>query len=213
MKTLKINCNDQSFILHSSGAVFWNKESMLLIADVHLGKVTHFRKHGSAIPQESISQNFKALAEVVAYFKPKFLCFLGDLFHSYINNEWLLFENFIGEISCDVILISGNHDIIPTSMYDKIGVEVIQELVIKTFLLTHHPENRIGFFNFSGHIHPGVKLLGFGKQFLSLSCFYRTKNQIILPAFGSFTGKFIIQPKKEDHIYVITDNEVIEMKN
>ena len=32
---------------------------MLLIADVHLGKVTHFRKYGAAIPANAAFQNLE----------------------------------------------------------------------------------------------------------------------------------------------------------
>lgn len=211
VKTLKICLNDQEFILHPSGAAYWVEKQIVLIADVHLGKVTHFRKHGSAVPQESIYQNFKQLTEVIHYFQPKTVCFLGDLFHSHLNKEWLLFSDWIRHINCKVVLISGNHDIIPNALYNELSIAVVPEWEIDGFLLTHFPEVRVGCFNFSGHIHPGVKLQGFGKQFIRVSCFYRTKHQMVFPAFGNFTGKFIIRPKKEDHIYVVTDDEVLEM--
>ena len=65
---------------------------------------------------------------------------------------------------------------------------------------------------FCGHLHPGVKLKGDGLQRLKLPCFYHTKNQLILPAFGAFTGLHILHPKEEDLIYVTTGKEVIEIE-
>ena len=212
MKTLKITCLNQSFILHPSGAAYWEKKSMLLIADVHLGKVTHFRKHGSAIPQDSMYQNFDKLTEVVLHFNPKTVCFLGDLFHSYINNEWLLFKEWVNQRECKVVLISGNHDIIPKLKYDKILVTVKEEWKIDGFLLTHYPEIRAGYFNLSGHIHPGVTLRGLGHQFLKVSCFHKSEHQMVFPAFGDFTGKFIVSPNEKDQIFINTDTEVIKVK-
>ena len=47
----KIVLFDAEFILHCSGAIFWPARSILLISDVHLGKVSHFRRHGVALPE------------------------------------------------------------------------------------------------------------------------------------------------------------------
>lgn len=212
MKTLEIRCNNQTFILHPSGIAYWVEKHMLLIADVHLGKVTHFRKHGSAVPQASVFHNFEKLQNVVTFFKPKTICFLGDLFHSHVNNEWILFKNWIYHLDAKVVLVSGNHDIIAKELYDKINVKVIEEWVIDNFLLTHHPETRADLFNFAGHIHPSVRLKGVGKQFLKVSCFFRTENQMIFPAFGNFTGNFIMEPNRDDQIYVNIAEEVIQIK-
>ncbi|WP_435412970.1 ligase-associated DNA damage response endonuclease PdeM [Psychroserpens mesophilus] len=212
MKTLKINCNNQSFILHPFGVAFWEDKEMLLIADVHLGKVTHFRKHGSAVPQASIYHNFEQLSVITDYFNPKTICFLGDLFHSYVNNEWILFKDWVKKFNREIVLISGNHDVIATSMYEEINVIVKKEWLINGFLLTHYPESRNDLFNFSGHIHPGIRLQGLGKQSLKVSCFLRKKQQMIFPAFGNFTGKFIIKPDPTDQVYVNTNEEVIEIE-
>src|SRR5690606_11479666 len=95
--TLPISINDEAFVLHCSGALFWPNKNMLLISDVHLGKVTHFRKHGVALPQHSVAGNFKQLDFAVSMFGPEKICFLGDLFHSVINSEWELFEKWVGQ--------------------------------------------------------------------------------------------------------------------
>ncbi len=211
--TQRIQIQDQNITLHSTGALFWQEEDMLLVSDVHLGKVSHFRKHGAAIPQKAIEKNFELLTEIVVKFKPRTICFLGDLFHSHLNSEWQLFEAWVGEQTSKIILVMGNHDIISPLKYEGIGIETIQELLLPPFLLTHHPEERNGCFNFSGHIHPAVKLKGLGRQRLKLPCFFKRKNQMILPAFGEFTGTHILTPTKEDEVYAITKNEVILVAN
>ena len=83
----------EHFSMHPSGAMFWEEKQMLLVSDVHLGKISHFRKYGSAVPQNAIAQNFERLTAVVEHFQPSRICFLGDLFHSSLNLEWDLFEN------------------------------------------------------------------------------------------------------------------------
>ena len=207
--TQTIFIQGNTFILHPSGCIFWKEKRMLLIADVHLGKVTHFRKAGLAVPPDSVMGNFKQMNAVISYFEAESICFLGDLFHSEINKEWDLFSEWVNSISVKIILIAGNHDIISPKKYTEINVPVYSEWVIDGFLLTHHPEDREGLFNFSGHIHPGIRLRGSGRQWMKLPCFFKKENQLILPAFGDFTGTYLMIPTKNDCVYAVTKDEVI----
>ena len=206
---IEIEIKQNQFSLHSSGAIFWKQKEMLLIADVHLGKVAHFRKNGAAIPTTAAFKNLKKLTEISNQFQPEIICFLGDLFHSKLNEEWQDFEKWIEYTKAEVILISGNHDIIPTYLYEDLGVKVFDELLLDGFHLTHHPSEIKGTFNFSGHVHPGIRMKGVGRQFLKFPCFYKTENQLILPAFGNFTGNHILTPLETDEVYAIVEGEVI----
>ncbi|WP_411029661.1 ligase-associated DNA damage response endonuclease PdeM [Spongiimicrobium sp. 3-5] len=207
--TQTIEIQNQNFILHPTGALYWQEKSMLLISDVHLGKISHFRKYGSAVPGKAILKNFELLDEVATYFNPKAICFMGDLFHSAMNKEWHLFEAWVAKTQAHITLVSGNHDIISPLRYEALGITVLEQLVLDLFLLTHHPETREGLYNFSGHIHPAVRLKGSGRQSLKLACFFKSPQQLILPAFGEFTGNHVLKPNKKNKVYAITKNEVI----
>jgi DNA ligase-associated metallophosphoesterase len=209
--TLDIQINSRDFILHCSGALYWTEKQMLLISDAHLGKVSHFRKHGAAIPGGAIHKNFDKLDSVVNHFNPRLICFLGDLFHSTLNNEWLLFQDWVARTPMPMVLVAGNHDIISPKKYKDLNITIVSEWVHDGFLLTHHPEEREGLFTLSGHIHPAVLLAGGGRQFLKLPCFFRSPNQMILPAFGEFTGTYVMEPQEGDTIYVITKDDVVEV--
>lgn len=206
---MNIDIQNHSFILHPYGAIFWKENSILLISDVHFGKVSHFRKHGIAIPNDAISENFNRLDILLAEFQPQTIIFLGDLFHSTKNSEWNLFANWTKSISQKIILVKGNHDIIDETLFENLKIEVIPELIIEEFILTHHPLENNTLFNFCGHIHPGIKLKSQGRQFLNISCFFNKPNQMILPAFGEFTGNFYLRPTKNDLVYAITPDKVI----
>jgi DNA ligase-associated metallophosphoesterase len=145
----------------------------------------------------------------VAFFKPKSIIFLGDLFHSSLNKEWDLFENWVISTSAEIILVSGNHDIISPIKYEELGVAVIPELVLGSFLLTHHPEECEGLFNLSGHIHPAIRLSGLGRQSVRLSCFYKTNHQMILPAFGEFTGTYTLEPCEGCEVFALLGDAVL----
>lgn len=208
---MDITINQHNFTLHPSGCIFWITKKILLISDVHLGKVAHFRKHGMAIPNDAIFENFTKLNVVLELFKPETIIFLGDLFHSKMNKEWNLFANWTKEISQEVILVEGNHDIIDKKNYEDLGIKIYSELIIEDFLLTHHPFERKNFFNFCGHIHPGIQLKGVGKQHLKLPCFFNKPQQLILPAFGEFTGNYYLIPTEKDVVYAVTKNEVFKV--
>lgn len=210
MKVETIVVDHQKFLAHPFGALFWEAENIVLIADVHLGKVMHFRKHGSAVPKEALFENFQKLNAVLDCFQPKKLIFLGDLFHSYKNEEWHLFEAWVKEQhELEIILIEGNHDIIPAINFTNIGIQVLENLTLKNFYFTHIPEEKEGFINFCGHVHPVVSLSGLGKQRLKVSCFFKQPHQIILPAFGVFTGGFEVVPTEKDAVYALAGDEVV----
>ncbi|MFL9844182.1 ligase-associated DNA damage response endonuclease PdeM [Flavobacterium rhizosphaerae] len=209
--TLEISLNNNNFILHCSGTMYWVQKRLLLISDAHLGKVSHFRKFGAAIPGAVIHKNFIKLDEVVEYFQPEGICFLGDLFHSDINNEWQLFHDWVVKTNKPIVLVAGNHDIINPAKYHDINIQIVSEWQTGGFLLTHYPEKREGFFNLCGHIHPAVRLTGLGRQSVKLPCYFRSGSQLILPAFGEFTGTYVMEPTEESMIYAILKDDVIEV--
>ncbi len=207
--TESIQIKNKNFKMHALGVLFWEEQSILLISDVHLGKVSHFRKFGAAVPQQAVQKNFDAMDAAVTYFPPKSIVFMGDLFHSSLNKEWELFEAWVGEQSAKIILVSGNHDIISPLKYEELGIRVVEELILDNFLFTHHPEEREGLFNFCGHIHPAIKLSGPGRQSVRLRCFYKSPMQMILPAFGEFTGSHTLEARKDCEVFALLDDAVL----
>ena len=207
--TQTLSIADQHLVLHPSGSIYWQEADMLIIADVHLGKAAHFRKHGSAVPTAVSEANFLKLDEVISHFNPKQICFLGDLFHSHRNSDWERFEEWVQNCPSALILITGNHDIISAHKFEALGIEVFEEQVYGPFLCTHYPTENPDHFNLAGHIHPGVRLAGTGRQQLRLPCFFKQQYGMVVPAFGTFTGKHIITPEEGDQIFAIADGEVI----
>ncbi|MEM6964232.1 MAG: ligase-associated DNA damage response endonuclease PdeM [Bacteroidota bacterium] len=206
---------NQTLHLHPLKAIFWEEKKILFLADLHLGKAAHFRKGGLAAPAGLAAENFLNLENLLAFFNPVKVLFLGDLFHSQLNSVWEKFARFIesyGDISFE--LVKGNHDILPAAIYEKSVMKIHEPpLTITPFIFSHYPLAQVqdGLYNFYGHIHPGVLLEGLGKQELKLPCFYFQKDQAVLPAFGAFTGLAIVSPKSGEQVFVIAENEVIQM--
>lgn len=202
---------NEELIVWPQRALFWPAKSILLLADLHLGKINHFRRSGVPVPTKANEKNIEVLVEILQLTKPERVIFLGDLFHSHYNEEWEVFGQLIKHFSAvSFELVQGNHDILSAHQYRKYKIVVHQELVLEPFLLTHHPiENYQGdLYNLAGHVHPGAQLVGKGKQRMTLPCFYFGEQQGLLPAFGAFTGLARITPRKNDKVFIIVEDKI-----
>jgi len=205
---------DETLELLPQKAIYWRKKNILFLADLHLGKVNHFRKSGIPVPSKANDQNIELLIDLLRLTKPERVICLGDLFHSHYNPEWEVFGEVVKHfrnISFELVL--GNHDIMSDIQYSRKGIMLHDTLSLDPFVFTHHPMSEIEkqCYNIAGHIHPGVILRGKGKQSVTLPCFYFGECSGLLPAFGMFTGLAKILPKKQDKVFVIVDGKIVDV--
>ncbi len=215
---LKHSIQNNDFILHSSRVIFWEQEKILILSDVHFGKIAHFRKNGISVPNALMKEDIQRLFEVIQFFKPLRIIIVGDLFHSVVNKEHELFMRWRNDLAAiDFVLIKGNHDIVSLEWYEKANIKVIPVfLKVVNIIFVHQLEDyqeEIGEkdFLFCGHVHPAIIIKGLGRQTLRFPCFYFTKKYSILPAFGKFTGTFLVEPKKSEQAFAVVNNDVIKI--
>jgi DNA ligase-associated metallophosphoesterase len=192
-------------------AIYWPAQKALLVADVHLGKAGHFRKAGIPVSGRVHFSDLQKLSELVQAYQPEQLIILGDLFHSTLNNEWTHFSQWMDEHpDCKIVLIKGNHDILPPSVYTSERIYYYEHyMVMEPFVFSHIPmETRPSHYNLSGHLHPAVRLSGRGSQHLILPCFYFGSQQGLLPAFGAFTGAVPLKIYPGDAVFAILNDKV-----
>jgi len=197
-------------------AAYLEAEKALLIADLHLGKANHFRLAGIPIPGKANEKNLERLIEIVQITNPDQVIFMGDLFHSYYNHEWESLGQVISSFkSCHFHLVKGNHDIMSEQQYERYHMDVNDQLTIGKIILSHEQldEIRPGYYNLSGHVHPGVRLLGKGRQSITLPCFYFGINKGLLPAFGALTGLARIKVESGAKVFLVAEDKVLEMKH
>lgn len=208
-----IDFNEEEMVLLPEKAIWLPGSNALLIADLHFGKAGHFRKHGLGIPSDGGKQDLANLDKLVSAVQPHSLYLLGDLFHSDLNQEWEPVKEWFESIDCRKVLVEGNHDIFQKSVYQEAGLELVRREKIGNLILTHEPLDNPpeGNLNLAGHIHPGVRLTGKARQSLRLPCFFRQDQQLILPAFGSMTGLYLLPPKEGDQIFAIVEGQVIQV--
>jgi DNA ligase-associated metallophosphoesterase len=209
---------DQQLWLDPRKAIYWQEQKALLLSDLHLGKAAHFRKSGIAIPETVHRDDYRRMDELIGHYQPEHVYILGDIFHSDENASWGTFTEWLNKHP-DVRfrLIPGNHDILPLGRYKASNFQLEQEkLPLGPFLLSHQsppPAYVPSLYRITGHVHPAIRLSGKGRQSLTLPCFYFGPHEGILPAFGRFTGKAILQPSKPCSIFVTTEQQVMPVKH
>ncbi len=211
---MEINLKGHRVRLLPQKALHFTEESILLLSDLHVGKVNHFRRAGIPVPLKANDRNTETLIDLLSSTKPQRVIFLGDLFHSHYNDEWEVIGQVIKHFrSVSFELVQGNHDIMSHHQYERHRVTVVDQLRIGSIVLTHEPLKEVeeGVLNLAGHIHPGVRLYGRGRQAVTLPCFYFGSKLALMPAFGAFTGLAAIKVKKEDQVFVIVEGKIVNV--
>ena len=225
---LPYRIQNQQLWLSPERVIFWENENALIISDLHFGKTGHFRKSGIAVPQGVYKEDLQRLVSQIQYFQPLQLIIVGDFFHSQLNKELELFSKWRADFpDLDIHLIKGNHDILHNDWYAQCDISLAEEeKTINEFCFIHDisvvghravgiPQNHklqtTNYF-FSGHIHPGIRMSGAGKQSLCFPCFYFGKEYAVLPAFSRFTGVALIDPKKDENVFAVVGNNLVQLQ-
>ncbi len=218
---------EQQLWLSSDRCIFWEDEKALIVSDLHFGKTGHFRKSGIAVPQAVYKEDLQRLLAQIQYFQPQQLIIVGDLFHSHANKELELFKKWRDDFPEVIIhLIKGNHDILKDDWYQVANIRLNNHnLLINNFHFIHDitsssditintvsTRKSTGNYFFSGHIHPGIRIDGMGKQSLCFPCFYFGKHYAVLPAFSRFTGVALIEPDRNENVFAIVKDKIVQLQ-
>jgi len=212
--------NGEQVLMLSQKAVFLMSDKVLLLSDLHIGKSSHFRREGVAVPSSMHASDLLKLGYLIKQLDPKRVFILGDLFHVGLNYDVDLFKGWRDAFKdTDIILIKGNHDRFEASKSCELGIEILDDYILNDkFHLRHIPGNfhYDGLLTISGHIHPAVRVFGKGRQTATLSCFHLSEHKLVLPAFGEFTGRHIISPYPGDRIFAVIEGgssgKVVEIR-
>jgi uncharacterized protein len=212
-KPLAITYAGHTVWLLPEHALWWPEGRVLFIADLHLGKAATYRALGQPVPSGTTAENLRRLSELITYYQPAQLVFLGDFLHARqartasVLSQLEVWRNKHASLHCT--LVRGNHDNRAGDPPTALGISMVDEpYVIGPFAACHHPQQHATHAVLAGHQHPAVQLQGMARDRLRLPCFVFEERSAILPAFGEFTGGYTVAPQPGMRLFAVGGGKV-----
>jgi DNA ligase-associated metallophosphoesterase len=179
----------------------------LLAADVHLGKAASFRALGVSVPETTTGATLEALSRLCEAQGADVLFVLGDLLHGPAAQQAGVIDALerwrARHASVRVILVRGNHDDRAGDPPPRCGIEVLPgPFTLGGLQLDHEPPpDPAGRAWVCGHLHPACRLRAGGDS-LRLPAWWLRDGVLVLPAFGEFTGGWLVEPHAGEGLWV-----------
>jgi DNA ligase-associated metallophosphoesterase len=195
-------------------------ERTLFVADLHLGKAAAFRALGSPAPTGASEETLRRLGALVDELSAERLVVLGDFVHAAasmtrgLTASLAAWRGSRSQLACAVVL--GNHDARAGGWLTTLGFEVAEEPApyagcdCRHFPLEDEEALADGPATLAGHLHPMTRLYGPGRDSLRLPCFVVAGRQVVLPAFGEFTGGSYVPRRPQARLMAATEIGVFE---
>ena len=217
---MQISLDGHPLTLLASGGLLSPETGTLWVADVHLGKAASFRRLGVPVPQGTTTQTLSQLSHDIDQHHIAHLVVLGDFLHSKAVQLAGATLDALGQwrehhTELRVTLVRGNHDDKAGDPAPRFKIDVVDQPFALDGLYGCHDQEEIhqplpGPM-LHGHIHPVIRLTGRGKDRLRLPCFVVSQDRCLLPAYGAFTGGFVMQPKPDETFYVIAGQSIYRL--
>lgn len=171
------------------GALFWPSQSLLLVADLHLEKGSHFAQRGWLLPPHDSLDTLQRLAAAQRLTGARRVAALGDSFHDAGGPARLLpaardlLCRLLGSV--DFIWVTGNHD---GESGAELGGTVHAEIEVAGLVLRHAAARASALPEISGHFHPKVSVPVRGGLRVSRRCLALAPGRLVLPAYGAYAG-------------------------
>ena len=201
-------------------AVWAPRERALFVADLHLGKATAFRVFGAPAPTGASEETLRRLGALVDELRPERLVVLGDFVHATPSMTKGLTTSLVewrekrAAVTCVVVL--GNHDRRAGPWLESCGFATAEAPALhagcecRHFPLEETQALAPGPTALAGHLHPMTRLHGPGRDSLRLPCFVVSGRQVVLPAFGEFTGGAFVARSPRARLLAATELGVFE---
>jgi DNA ligase-associated metallophosphoesterase len=180
----------QNFEPLPSGALYWHAQQTLLVADLHLEKMSSFACRGQMLPPYDTGMTLARLEADIRRTGAQRLVSLGDSFHRDEGTTTLSEADRARlDMMTDIaewLWLSGNHDPRPHAL----GGQCLPEVALAGLTLTHEPKRgTTGLV--AGHLHPAAHIYIEGRS-TRRPCFVHDNRLMILPAYGASTGSINI---------------------
>ena len=172
----------------AAGALYWEDEDTLLVADLHLEKGAAFAALGMLLPPYDTRTTLERLSKAIRAVDPSRVVALGDSFHRAESAKQLAADDLglLRELQRgrEWYWICGNHD---PHLPASIGGTVCATLSICGLVLRHEPSPAAAAREIAGHLHPVARIARRGTV-IRRRCFATDGNRLVMPAFGAYAG-------------------------
>ncbi len=195
------------FLLDASGTLFWPDFDLLIFSDLHFEKGSFLSQFANPLPRMDTRKTLDNMQKVLTTYQPECVVCLGDSFHD--GNAISRMETSNIELLNSMVAsaqkwqwVLGNHD---PEIPKEITGESFVSLKQNNILLVHEPEDlkKINEAHGStqtitaqiiGHFHPKMRIKQSGHS-MSGKCFVVSKDVLLMPAFGQYTGGLSVDDK------------------
>ncbi len=170
------------------GALWWERERMLVVADLHLEKGSSCARRGELLPPYDTRATLAVLLRLVDRLRPATVMALGDSFHDDGGPDRMAGQDRASLAAMqrgrDWVWIAGNHD---AALPKTIGGVHAEAASAGPLTFRHEPTAAAAAGEIAGHLHPAARVGGpLGS--VRRRCFVSDGSRAVLPAFGAFTG-------------------------
>jgi DNA ligase-associated metallophosphoesterase len=197
------------------GALIYEDERILIVADLHLEKGSSYAKRGVMLPPYDTATTLTRLTALITRWSPRRVIALGDSFHDNSGPERMADSDHVSlaalQAGRDWIWIAGNHDPnIPTDA----GGERLPALDIGALHLRHEPRAGVQLGEIAGHLHPIARIAGKRRR-----CLITDGSRAVMPAFGAYAGGLNLHdeafeplfPRGRKRAHVLAGTQVFEV--
>lgn len=189
-------------VLDARRAAFLRDESLLAVADLHLGYAWTHRARGQIFPLSVPEDTLPRLLALLDEYKPATLALLGDIIHGAAPvaefREQLFDMLAVLRERVNLVLIAGNHDrYLPGMLEENVprefragphilmhGDGIDETLAVEDLREVERAGGRI----IVGHEHPAIVLGDNVAHSARVPCFLESPNLLVLPAFSEWAA-------------------------
>jgi DNA ligase-associated metallophosphoesterase len=212
---LTIECCGESLVLTGERALYRPSRSLLMLADLHLGKDDIFRRSGVAVPLGSARADLQRISHLAERFQARRVVVLGDFLHGQMR----ALDAFLNELAqwqqqnrllLDVVV--GNHDRFRgQQLLSTVARWIENEEIDPPFVYRHQPDSSDSGYVICGHLHPSIRLESRARDRIRVPAFWFRSAYAVLPAFGSFTGGANVERQSGDRMYAVVEGSVFAL--